>query len=89
MDTIEIIGLIAGALTVAGYLPQVIKILKTRKTSGLSLAMYIIMVLSATLWLVYGISMQSLPIIATNGLVFICVSIVSIVKIYEDSKPGH
>lgn len=36
----ELIGLVAGCLTTGSFIPQVIKILKTRDVSGISLVMY-------------------------------------------------
>ncbi len=35
----ELIGLVAGCLTTGSFIPQVIKILKTRDVSGISLVM--------------------------------------------------
>jgi len=38
---IELIGFVAACLTSASFLPQAIMVIRTRKTDGLSLGMYL------------------------------------------------
>lgn len=71
METFTIIGLLAGTLTTGAFLPQVIKTLKLKETKDLSLWMYIILSTGVFLWLVYGIMIKDLPIIAANAISFI------------------
>lgn len=66
IDQNEIIGLIAAACTTFAFIPQVIKVLKTKQTKDLSLRMYSIMFIGVLLWLVYGIRIDSLSIILAN-----------------------
>ena len=62
----EIIGLIAAVCTTFAFVPQVMKVWKTKQTKGLSLRMYSIMFTGILLWLVYGILIGSLSIILAN-----------------------
>ena len=66
IDQNEIIGLIAAVCTTFAFVPQVIKVWKTKQTKDLSLRMYSIMFLGILLWLVYGIIIESLSIILAN-----------------------
>ncbi|HYF67391.1 MAG TPA: SemiSWEET transporter [Ohtaekwangia sp.] len=66
MDTIKILGLIAGFLTTASFLPQVIKTWKTRSAKDLSLGMFSLFCLGVALWLVYGFMVNDIPVIAAN-----------------------
>ena len=66
IDQNEIIGLIAAVCTTFAFVPQVIKVWKTKQTKDLSLRMYSIMFLGIVLWLVYGILIYSLSIILAN-----------------------
>jgi len=66
IDQNEIIGLIAAVCTTFAFVPQVMKVWKTKQTKGLSLRMYSIMFLGIVLWLVYGILIDSLSIILAN-----------------------
>ena len=81
IDYIVVIGLIAGTLTTASLLPQVIKTLRIKETKDISLSMYIILVTGMLLWVVYGILIGALPVIAANIISFILATIVLILKI--------
>tara|TARA_B100000927_G_C16408663_1_gene446417 strand:- start:79 stop:339 length:261 start_codon:yes stop_codon:yes gene_type:complete len=66
IDQNEIIGFIAAVCTTFAFLPQVIKVWKTKQTKGLSLRMYTIMFIGICLWFVYGLRINSLSIILAN-----------------------
>lgn len=66
MDTTTIVGLCAATLTTVAFLPQTLKVIKTRQTRDISLIMYIIFSLGVILWLTYGILREDLPIILAN-----------------------
>ena len=71
MDFYEILGMIAAVLTTASFLPQVYKTWKTKDTQGLSLTMYICFFTGIVLWFIYGIHIDSLPMILANGITVI------------------
>ena len=73
IDQNEIIGLIAAVCTTFAFIPQVIKVWKTKQTMDLSLRMYLIMFIGILLWLVYGIRIDSLSIILANVVTAILV----------------
>jgi len=64
---IEYLGLAAGALTTAAYLPQVWKTWRTKAVCDISLTMYSSMFLGVTLWLGYGILIKAPAVIAANS----------------------
>lgn len=66
IDQNEIIGLIAAVCTTFAFIPQVMKVWKTKQTKDLSLRMYSIMFIGIILWLVYGIRIDSLSIMMAN-----------------------
>jgi MtN3 and saliva related transmembrane protein len=66
MNTIQLLGMTAGALTTAAFLPQVVKTWKTRSAKDLSLGMFSLFCLGVALWLVYGLMVKDLPVIAAN-----------------------
>ena len=66
IDQNEIIGFIAAVCTTFAFLPQVIKVWKTKQTKDLSLRMYTIMFIGICLWFVYGLRINSLSIIFAN-----------------------
>jgi len=68
MDMMLILGSIAAFLTTFAFLPQVIKTHKSRHTRDLSLVMYFFFSVGLMFWLVYGVMISSIPMIAANTL---------------------
>ena len=66
MNQIQILGLVAGSLTTAAFLPQVIKTWKSRSAKDLSLGMFLLFCLGVALWLIYGFIVRDIPVIAAN-----------------------
>jgi len=71
MAYVEIVGFAAGILTTIAFLSQVIKIWKTKSTKDISLGMFIAFTTGIFLWLIYGILINSPPIILANIVTFI------------------
>lgn len=74
MNFIQILGLTAGSLTTAAFLPQVLKTWKTRSAKDLSLGMFSLFCLGVALWLVYGFMVNDIPVIAANLLTLMLAS---------------
>ncbi len=66
MESINLLGLIAGSLTTVSFVPQVVRIWRTRSTHDISLLMFSIFSAGVVCWLWYGISLGSWPIIVAN-----------------------
>ncbi len=69
MQAIEFLGLAAGTITSITFVPQVIKIWKTRSAKDLSLMMLFLLISGVLLWLAYGILVKDTAIIYTNSMV--------------------
>ncbi|MEI9887207.1 MAG: SemiSWEET transporter [Rhizomicrobium sp.] len=65
---ITLIGLAAAFCTTIAYLPQVLQTWRTRSTKDLSLPMFAVMTTGVFLWLVYGLLVRDVPLIAANGV---------------------
>jgi MtN3 and saliva related transmembrane protein len=78
---ITAIGLLAACLTTFSFLPQAIKVIRTRKTEGISLWMYALFCLGTLSWLIYGISIGDLPVILANAVTLALSSAVLFLKI--------
>jgi MtN3 and saliva related transmembrane protein len=74
MDSSDLLGLAAGALTTIAFVPQVIKTWRSRSTEDISLAMFSVFSVGVVLWLAYGIAIHSWPIVAAN-VVTLCLSL--------------
>ncbi len=80
-NTIQLLGLIAGACTTIAFLPQVIKTWKSRSAKDLSLSMFTIFSLGVALWLVYGFLVQDIPVIAANMITLMLASTLLVFKL--------
>jgi len=76
LDTITIIGYFAAFGTTVSFLPQAIKTIQTKDTSGISLYMYALFTAGTLLWLIYGVMIGSLPVATANVITFIFASII-------------
>ncbi len=81
MDFVTIIGFMAATCTTISFVPQVIHIIKTQDTKGISLSMYSIFTIGITCWLVYGCYLESLPIILANSITLLLALTILILKI--------
>jgi len=64
----EILGIVAGVLTSISFIPQIIKIRKTKSTKDLSWGMFGIFSFGVILWLIYGIMINEFPVILANAI---------------------
>ncbi len=81
INYIAVIGLIAGTCTTVSFLPQVIKTFRTKETKDISLSMYIVLATGILLWTIYGILIESLPVILANAVSFVLANIILTFKI--------
>ncbi len=77
----ETIGGIAALLTTSCWLPQAIKTVRTRDTRGISLIMQVMLTFGILLWLFYGIYLGNWPLIISNIITFLFVTIVLVMKL--------
>ncbi|WP_425376987.1 SemiSWEET family sugar transporter [Spiroplasma endosymbiont of Aleiodes alternator] len=77
---IEILGYLAAICIPLAFLPQTIKLIKTRNTSGLSIFSYSIYQLGGLTFLIFGILLNDIPMITcqtiTATLNFIIIGII-------------
>lgn len=81
MDFVSISGMVGGFLTTISFLPQVIKVWKTRSTKDISLIMFVLFTIGVFFWLLYGIFMNAWPIILANGMTLILACIIIVFKL--------
>jgi len=81
MDNVTLIGLAAAFLTTLAFLPQVIKVWRTRSTKDISLLTFLCFCSGVILWLIYGIIINNLPLIAANGVTLILSGTILIFKL--------
>jgi MtN3 and saliva related transmembrane protein len=63
---ISLIGLAAAFVTTFCWIPQALRIIRTRDTKAISLPAYGAFTSGIVLWLLYGIALGDLPLILSN-----------------------
>ena len=76
----EAVGLLAGILTTCANIPQVIKTYRMRSGEDLSMRMLLILAAGLAAWVWYGFLRDDLPLILTNSVAFLLVSILVFLK---------
>ncbi len=79
----DIVGSIAAILTTVSFLPQLVKVLRTRETRDISLSMYLMFTTGVFLWTVYGIMLDRLPMILANSITFLMALVILVMKLQE------
>ena len=73
---VEWVGSLAAIITTLCWVPQAIKVIRTRDTQALSLIMYLLMAVGIALWLVYGLALGSIPLIGANIVTLVLVLVI-------------
>ena len=77
----ETIGWLAAVLTTFSFVPQAIKVIRTKETSSVSLWMYSIFTLGISFWLVYGLMIGSVQMTLANLITLVLAIIILRAKI--------
>jgi len=77
----SIIGYVAAFGTTVSFLPQAIKTIRTKDTSGISLYMYALFTFGTLCWLIYGVMSGSMPVAAANAVTLVFASIILAYKL--------
>ncbi len=81
----EIFGLIAGAITASGFVPQIIKGYRTKKLDDISYFLGILIATGMFMWMIYGIHINSLSVIVAN-ILGVCFNLILIVMKYAYAR---
>lgn len=80
------IGLAAGFFTSVAVIPQVVRTWRTKHARDISIWQPLILILGMLLWLVYGLLLHDLPLIAANSFSISCYLVLLGMKIFFDRR---
>lgn len=69
MDGDALIGLAAGLLSTAAFVPQAWQIWASRRASDVSWTTYAVLVVAGLLWIVHGVRAEDPALVATNAVI--------------------
>ena len=89
MPFTDLVGSLAATLTTASFIPQALHTFRTKDVRGISLGMYSAFTAGVALWLVYGILLGAVPIIAANAITLSLALAILVMKLrYHDDPPA-
>ena len=68
---VDALGLVAGCLTTAAFVPQVVQVVRSRSARDVSLATFALFSAGVALWLVYGVVLGAVPVILANAVTLV------------------
>ncbi len=87
MDAALLVGYLASICSVASFMPQVWKVIKTGDTAAISKRMYVLTITGFSLSTAFGFLRGEWPIILTNSICFCLSGIVLFRKLLAARQP--
>ena len=83
---IDLFGFSAALLTTIAFLPQLYKTWKTKSADDVSLIMLILFITGLICWIIYGLKINSTPILVANIVTFIFNFSILVLKLNYNRK---
>ncbi len=80
----DAVGFAAAASTTLSFVPQVLKVWRTRSAADISIGMYVWFTLGVLLWLLYGLLIHAWPVVIANALTTLLTASVLAMKLRFD-----
>ncbi|CUA93374.1 SemiSWEET transporter [Thiomonas bhubaneswarensis] len=77
----DLFGYGAAFLTTVSFIPQAWLTVRTRNVSGISLGMYSLFTVGVGLWLIYGVTQRSWPLVGANAVTFLLALTVLVMRL--------
>ena len=89
MSLADWLGHAAGFCTTAAFVPQVLKVWRSRSAQDISVGMYALFVFGLLLWLLYGWLLGAWPIVMANGITILLAGSVLVMKLRYDARQSN
>ena len=91
LSVTDLIGTGAALCSMTSFVPQIVKIVRERDASSVSLRMYAVTVSGFSLWITYGIMTRAWPVAAANAVCLLLAATILALKWRwpgDDAAPG-
>jgi MtN3 and saliva related transmembrane protein len=78
---INAFGVVAGLCSMASFVPQIMKMLKERDASAVSLRMYAVTTVGFICWTTYGVLSNSWPVAVANAVCLVLVVTILVLRL--------
>jgi MtN3 and saliva related transmembrane protein len=85
-STAVAIGTVAGTLTTASFLPQVVTVFRRKSAGDLSFAYLLVFATGVACWFIYGLLIRSVPVVITNLVTLTLVIAIMAMKVQFDRR---
>ncbi len=79
-------GYVAAILTTFAFVPQLVRIYKTKSAEDISLIMLVTFMIGLIFWIVYAIKSNSLPVLLANSITLSLNLVILILKLIYKAK---
>jgi MtN3 and saliva related transmembrane protein len=76
------LGFAAAVCTTSAFVPQVWMVWRQRGAPGISTGMYLMFIAGVAMWLLYGLALNSWPVVIANGVTLLLASAILGMKLY-------
>lgn len=76
MTSVDMLGLTAAVVSTGMAIPQLVKMIKTKRVADVSITMFLLNLVGVVLWFAYGVALGSKPIIYGNVISFFVVVLI-------------
>jgi MtN3 and saliva related transmembrane protein len=81
---VEYLGFAAAFCTTAAFVPQLMRVIRLRSARDISLPTFLLFSVGVFLWLLYGLYIDSKPVIASNSVTLVLSVSILVLKIRYD-----
>jgi MtN3 and saliva related transmembrane protein len=82
--TPTLVGSVAAVFTTGAFVPQVVRVWRLKSAGQISLTTFLAFALGTSVWLVYGILIDSIPVIAANAVTLVLSLAIVVLKLNYD-----
>jgi MtN3 and saliva related transmembrane protein len=86
LSLLTLAGYCAAFCTTVSFVPQLLRVWRLRSARDISLTMFLVFSLGVSLWLVYGISIRSVPVILANAVTLLLSLTILALKVRFDRR---
>lgn len=76
------LGFAAAACTTGAFVPQVLLVWRQRGAPGVSTGMYLMFIAGVAMWLLYGLGLESWPVVIANAITLVLACAILGMKVY-------
>jgi MtN3 and saliva related transmembrane protein len=77
-----VFGIVASSLSTLSLLPQIIKLIREKKSADISLGMFAMLLIGFACWIYYGFLKQDYLIVVANAISFLLNAITVILSVH-------